>query len=289
MIKNDLKLIEKNLSKKEEKRLIMLAPSFLTDFFYPEIICQLSNLGFDVIVEITFGAKMVNREYHRLLKERNKELWISSTCPGIVEGIKRNESLKVFEKNLAPIDSPMKAMAKVCKKHYPFYKIFFLSPCHMKKIEAEKIEEIDFVIDYQQMKEFFKKHNISSCSTKRKFDRFYNDYTKIYPLSGGLTKTAHLKGIIKKREVIIKDGWEKVKKILYKLKKNPEKYKKIKFLDVTFCNGGCIGGHCTNQNISIRKKKNLVKEYKKLSLKEAIPEDRIGLIKKAEGIKFAYF
>ncbi|MEM4181643.1 MAG: [Fe-Fe] hydrogenase large subunit C-terminal domain-containing protein [Candidatus Pacearchaeota archaeon] len=289
MIKNDLNLIEKCLQKKEQKKLIMVAPSFLTDFSYPEIICQMRNLGFDKVVEITFGAKIINKEYHRLLSERKEKLWISSTCPGIVESIKRSEDLKIFEENIAPIDSPMKAMSKVCKKYYPEHKIFFLSPCHMKKLEAEKIKEIDFVIDYQQMKNLLKKYSIGHCHTNRKFDKFYNDYTKIYPLSGGLTKTAHLKGILKKREVVIKDGWEKVKKILLKIKKKPKKYRKIKFLDVTFCYGGCIGGPCTSREISIWRKKRLVQKYRKNSLKEAIPEDRKGLLEKAAGLKFSNF
>jgi hypothetical protein len=42
------------------KYVAMLAPSFAVDFEYPSIISQLNQLGFDKIVEVTFGAKIVN-------------------------------------------------------------------------------------------------------------------------------------------------------------------------------------------------------------------------------------
>jgi hypothetical protein len=54
------------------KYIIMLAPSFVVDFSYPQIIGQLKELGFDKIVELTFGAKMVNREYHKILENSTK-------------------------------------------------------------------------------------------------------------------------------------------------------------------------------------------------------------------------
>lgn len=179
--KNNIESIKKILLGKS-KCLIMIAPSFITDFSYPSIIGQMKKIGFDKVVELTFGAKMINREYKEKLKEA-KELVISSTCPGIVELIKKQ--YPQFEKNLIPVDSPMVAMAKICKREYPKYKIFFLSPCDFKKNEALKHPEIDYVIDFQQMKKLFEEKGVREFKRKRLFDKFYNDYTKIYPLSGG--------------------------------------------------------------------------------------------------------
>ena len=79
------------------KYVIMLAPSFVVDFSYPEIILGLRKLGFDKVVEVTYGAKMINREYHKIL-ENSKELIISTTCPGIVETIKT--SFPEYKSNL---------------------------------------------------------------------------------------------------------------------------------------------------------------------------------------------
>lgn len=276
--KNNLPNIEKIL-KSKTKCLMMIAPSFITDFSYPSIINQLKKLGFNKVVELTFGAKMINREYHKQLKT-TKKLLISSACPGVVSTIKNNHPELIDQ--IIKVDSPMIAMAKICKKTYPNHKIFFLSPCNFKKIEAQEHKEIDYIIDFQQLKLLFEKNQIKENNTKMQFDKFYNDYTKIFPLSGGLFKTAHLKGILTKKQVKITDGAQNILKFLKKPKKE------FLFLDCLFCNGGCIGGPHTNHKISIAKKKKMLKQYLKKSKKEDIPEIKKGLIKKAKGINFTF-
>jgi len=282
--KNNIPQIEKILKNKKQKLVALVAPSFVTNFKYPDIIHQLKKLGFDKVVELTFGAKMINREYHEILKT-SKTFKISSVCPGIVQTIKNSPEFRKYEENLIKVDSPMTAMAKICRKTFPKHKTCFLSPCHFKKIEAENSKFVDYVIDYNQLEELFRKNNLNDLKFNGKiasFDRFYNDYTKIYPLGGGLSKTAHLKDVIKRRETKIKDGWARVEKIL----KKEKKLRKLKFLDVNFCRGGCIGGPCTNQNISIRKKRKLVLRYLSQARCEDIPEVKKGLVEKARGISF---
>jgi iron only hydrogenase large subunit-like protein len=273
--KNNITKILSELKKK--KMVALVAPSFVADFEYPNIINYLREMGFDKVVELTFGAKMVNREYRKILENNPDKLLISTACPGIVNTIKNN--FPEYSENLIPVDSPMIAMAKICKKHFPKHKTVFISPCDLKKLEAEKSKYVDYVIDYDQLREIINKIKIKNPPKEILFDKFYNDYTKIYPLSGGLSKTAHLKGVIKKNEIIVIDGINEVLKFL----KKPDK--KIKFLDVLFCDGGCIGGPHTLK-ISIKEKKKKVLNYLKESKKEDIPENRKGLLEKAEGINF---
>jgi len=274
-MKNNIPRIEEVLKKK--KCVALVAPSFVAEFSYPSVLNQLKKLGFDKSVELTFGAKMINRDYHKILESTNK-LLISSVCPGIVEMIK--EKFPEYKENIIPVDSPMVATGKICRKFFPKHKLIFISPCNYKKIEAENSEYIDYVMDYSQLKELFKKYKIGKIEKDILFDKFYNDYTKIYPLAGGLGKTVHLKGILKKDEIETIDGIGKVMKWLEK----PNK--KIKFLDVNFCVGGCIGGPCTDQNLTIEQKKKRVLSYAKNSKKEDIPDSKKGVIKKAEGISF---
>lgn len=276
MNKNNVDLIVKNL--KKEKVVALLAPSFIVCFDYPDIIHQLKKLGFDKVVELTFGAKLVNREYHKLL-EKSKGLVISSPCPGIVDFVKQN--YPQYVKNLARIDSPMMAMAKVCKKEYPKHKTCFISPCNFKKMEVDKSKYVDYVIDYIQLRGLFDKYKIKGNKKQIFFDKFYNDYTKIYPLSGGLAKTAHFKGVLKPGEERTIDGVLEIKKFLDK----PDK--KVKFLDCTFCLGGCIGGPHTCKIPLPEKRKKLMK-YLDVSAKEAIPENRKGIVNKAKGLKFTF-
>jgi iron only hydrogenase large subunit-like protein len=263
----------------KEKYVVMLAPSFVIDFQYPKIISQLRDLGFEKVVELTFGAKMINRDYHKRLKN-SKGLIISSVCPGIVETI--NAKYPSYKNSLIQIDSPMIATAKICRKIYPSYKIFFISPCNFKKTEAQKSKYVDYVIDYKELKVLLDFHGLTKKKYQKKdlFDRFYNDYTKIYPLSGGLSKTAHIKNILQLEETKTIDGFENVGKFL----SNPDK--NIKFLDVTFCNGGCIGGPCISSKLPLLLKKKKVMSYINVADKEIIPEERKGLIKEAKGISF---
>ncbi len=279
MKKNNIPEIEK-LIKSPTPTIALVAPSFVTDFSYPSIIWRLKRVGFDKVVELTFGAKMVNKEYHKLLK-KSKKLVIASPCPGVTQTIEN--TFTQYKKNIAKIDSPLEAMAKICKKHFPNYKTIFISPCNFKKIEAEKSKVIDGVIDYIQLKELFKKYKIRKPLLRKnvQFDKFYNDYTKIYPLSGGLGKTAQIKKILKNEEIATIDGWANIKKFL----ENPNP--KVKFLDCLFCGGGCIGGPNTNKKLTIIQKHKRVIKYLKKAKKEDIPEDRKGLISQANGIKFS--
>ncbi len=264
----------------KNKYVAMLAPSFVVDFSYPKIIYQLKDLGFDKVVELTFGAKMINRDYHKQLKN-SKELIIASVCPGIVETIKTK--LPKYRNNLICVDSPMSAMAKICKKTFPRHKIVFIAPCNFKKIEAKRTGNVDYVIDYRELKNILDKKGLSRKKYPKNpifFDKFYNDYTKIYPLSGGLSKTANIKKILDLKQVKIIDGMNNVVEFL----NNPDK--KIKFLDVTFCKGGCIGGPCINSKLPLILRKRKVLKYTRVAKKEEIPENRKGIVKEAKGISF---
>jgi len=280
-MKNSIPQIETAL--KKQKCIALLAPSFIGEFSYPGIVYALKELGFSKVIELTFGAKMINRDYHEILKNKDK-LWISTTCPGICEFIKN--AYPQYTKSLIPIDSPMIATAKICKKNYPNFKTIFISPCAFKKQEAESSKYVDYTIDYQQLKQLFTKNKIKLQNRKAGkseiFDSFYNDYTKIYPASGGLSKTAHLKGILKPEEVKIIDGIKKVKEFLEKYKKDS----KIVFLDVNFCVGGCLGGPFFSKNTTLSQKKKKLQKYMSYALKAKIPNKDKGFIKRAEGIKF---
>ena len=266
---------------KKEKIVVMLAPSFVAEYEYPLIISQLRELGFDKVVELTFGAKMINREYHRILEENEKsasKLVIATVCPGITNFIKTR--YPQYTKNLIRVDSPMVATAKICKKVYPKHKICFIAPCNFKKTEASESGIIDYCLDYSELNELLKGIKIKSKKVLG-FDKFYNDYTKVYPLSGGLSKTAHLKGVLKPGEEKVIDGILEVEKFL----KNPDK--KVRFLDVTFCKGGCIGGPFVKSRDLVENKRKVLK-YCECCEKIKIPKSKEGLIKKAEGIKFSY-
>ncbi|MDD3083766.1 MAG: [Fe-Fe] hydrogenase large subunit C-terminal domain-containing protein [Candidatus ainarchaeum sp.] len=261
----------------KEDVFLMVAPSFVVDFDYKTFVPLMKGLGFDKVFEITFGAKMVNNNYQKfIVSNKDQEKFISSTCPLSVNLIiAKYPNLKKF---LLPFNSPMIAMAKIIKKNFSKNKIVFLSPCNAKKIEAKKSGLIDCVITFKELKDIIEKEKPIPMKCSHLFDRFYNDYTKIYPLPGGLTKTLHLKGIFKENETISVDGQRNIINLF-------DSKPKQKFFDILFCKGGCIGGDGISIKTPIFFKKFSVTSYLKQSSKEKIG-NRKGLEKYTKGISF---
>jgi len=249
-----------------EKYLCLLAPSFVAEFPYPEVVYRLRALGFDKVMELTFGAKMTNLTYYSILKDSiekgEKKTWISSPCPTLVNFI-RVKYPHLIE-NLIPVHSPMGCMGLICKKFYPEYKVVFIGPCVTKKLEAKEVGNIDSVLTFKELEELFKQKNIPEVITDSKycvsFDKFYNDYTKIYPISGGLSSTLHYKNILKKREILVKETTKDLTKIFDGFKDGV--YKHYKFLDLLTCKGGCINGPGMIGDSSVGKRRRRVLNYR---------------------------
>ncbi|MDD3159661.1 MAG: [Fe-Fe] hydrogenase large subunit C-terminal domain-containing protein [Candidatus ainarchaeum sp.] len=290
-IKSNIKVDNKNYSssqikvldllKNEKELCLMVAPSFVIDFNYKTFVPLMKGLGFAYVSELTFGAKIVNKNYHDyILENKNKQdFFISSACPTCVNLIKAQ--FQNLTKYLMPFDSPVITMAKILKTNFPNSKIVFLSPCLSKKIECKNSGLIEETITFKEMKDLIEKEKVIPKNCSHLFDRFYNDYTKIYPTSGGLSKTMKSKNILTENEIVICDGCKNLKEILTNLENNKEK----KFYDILFCNGGCIGGPEINNNTPIWFRKFSLTSYIKNSKKEKIG-NRKGLEEYTKNIDF---
>ncbi len=272
----------------KNKYLCMLAPSFVALYDYPDIVYRLRALGFEKVVEVTFGAKMTNVNYYKILKERgNERTWIASPCPTLVNIIRSKYPDLI--PNLVPVTSPMGSMALICKKYFPNYKVVFIGPCPTKKIEAEEIGTVDEVLTFKELDELFVKKNIPEKISDPKycltFDKLYNDYTKIYPLSGGLSQTMQYSKILKEKDILVADGLDNVIKILSGFKNG--KYKNYKFLDVLSCSEGCIGGPGMVAKYTIHQRIKRVKKYRDFASRYEKDLGRTGKIEHAEDIDFS--
>jgi len=251
---------------KNNEAVAMLAPSFPIDFKYPNIIGMLRKLGFKKVTELTFGARMVNWEYVNYIKTRPKQkLFIASPCPTVVAMIQNQ--YPEFIKFLIPVVSPMASMARIHKKYKPKCKIVFISPCWAKEnVEAPKYKEfIDAVITFKELKQVFDAEMIKEEDFTKNyyFDSFIREYTKIYPVSGGLATTSHIKALFKPEEILVTDGVQNIKKALEEIKSGQKKYR---FLDILNCDGGCIGGPAiNNQYFPIKEREKIILEYTRSS------------------------
>jgi len=269
---------------KNNEVVAMLAPTFAIDFKYPNIIGMLRHLGFKEVTELTFGARMVNWAYANYIKEHpDQEFFISTPCPTVVAMVQTQ--YPELKKYLMPVVSPMVAMAKVQKKHNPNQKVVFISPCWSKEnVEAPKYPDlIDAVITLQDLKQIFEKEGIKEedFTEDYYFDSFIREYTKIYPVSGGLASTSHIQSLFKEGEILITDGVENMKKAFEEIKAGTSKYR---FLDLLNCDGGCIGGPAiNNKDFPTEKKKEIIFEYTHRSSEEKMGEHQ-GKIEDADGL-----
>ncbi|MDD2646832.1 MAG: [Fe-Fe] hydrogenase large subunit C-terminal domain-containing protein [Patescibacteria group bacterium] len=247
---------------KNNKSVAFLAPTFAIDFKYPAIIGMLRKIGFDEVTELTYGARMVNWAYVDYIKAHSEQkLFISTPCPTVVAFIRAKYPEMV--KFLIPIVSPMVAMAKIYKAYHPDYRVVFISPCFAKRdIEAPKYKDlIDAVIPLRDLKNIFDFTGTKESDFNRDyyFDSFIREYTKIYPVSGGLASTSHIKQLFKDEEILITDGVVNIQKAFEEIKTGQRNYR---FLDLLNCPGGCIGGPAiNNKDLSTEQKREIIKEY----------------------------
>lgn len=276
--------------KSGEKYLCLVAPSFVSEFEYPDFVYRLRMLGFEKVMEVTFGAKMTNLTYYSVIKDSidkgEKKTWIASPCPTLVNYVKVKYPELI--PNLVPVHSPMGCMGLICRKLYPKYKVVFVGPCVTKKLEAKELGTIDEVLTFKEVSEFFEKKNIPEKVEESKycvsFDKFYNDYTKIYPISGGLSATLNYSNLFKKKEILVMEGLNDLMKVFEGFKNGV--YKNYKFLDVLNCKGGCINGPGMIANRSVSERRKRVLDYRDFAQRYEKDLGKSGKKVDAEGINF---
>lgn len=240
----------------------MVAPSFVVDFDYPEIISMLRKLGFKYVVEVARGAEETNKQLLALTKLHPDRKYITNPCPNVVRLIR--SKYPHLEKYLAPIDSPMSATAKIAEREYPGCKKVFIGPCLVKKLEAKEdrpgldilcitFKDLQNIFDVKKIKppaSFLWK--LRRASKKYEFD-IIGGQTRLYPISGGLAQSSGITQKLTDPEYDVISGPALCNKVLSEFESNTD----IKVLDILNCEGGCIAGPgvCSKETLDARRKK----------------------------------
>lgn len=270
-----------------EKTIALLAPSFPIDFSHPEIICALRELGFDMVSEITFGARMTNYWHVEYVKTHpDQKYFITGPCPTCLTLIeKKYPELLQY---VIPYASPIVSQARIIRKELPDYKIVFFAPCQAKQLLEwpKHKKDIDLVLTFKELSQIFTDKKIDlehfeNCNEP--FDTFICENTKVYPISGGLAKTALVHNLIPENQIWIGDGPANLIKIFDEIKSGSSKYR---FFDILNCPGGCIGGPgLANTSKPLEEKQKVILDYRD---KMNCPSCKIkeGDPVRAEGIDF---
>ncbi len=271
-MKNNLINIIKN-----EKTIALLAPSFPADFEFPKIITDLRKIGFDKVVELTYAAKLINQHYRKIIKENIDIQHICTNCPTVTKYILNK--YPQHKNKLVNIASPMVIMSRIAKKEFwEQYKTVFIWPCLAKKVEAQESWDVDFAITFKELQEIFdeyKNNNLEYCDYDKSniteawdpdFDKFYNDYTKIYPLTWAVADTMHYQDILTKEQILSCDQIPNIDDWIKKM----EQDKNIKFFDPLACKGWCIGWPWFAIQKDIKERKQGILDYQKYCKKDKI-------------------
>ena len=144
-----------------EKVIAVVSPTYLAYFntTYKAFKAACVKIGFVAIEEETLGYEVVMKEYEKILKNGDKDFYISSQCHSVNLMIQKYHN-KLLP-NLMDIVSPMVATAMDVKKRHPDYKVVYIGPCIAKKDEAERYDKlIDGVLMFDELQKMFHENKV---------------------------------------------------------------------------------------------------------------------------------
>ncbi len=197
----------KTLLNEHQEVFALVAPSFpaeFTEYDKPEILVgMLRKMGFSKVMEVSFGADLVAREYSKMLGMNGGKHYISSDCPAIVNYIETYYPELVPA--LAPIVSPMVALARLVRQKYGDEPaIVFIGPCIAKKAESDETDE---VLTFRELRLMLEEMKIGPENTQPEpFDEPVSGKGAIFPVSRGLLQTAHKNDDLIEGNIIVADG-----------------------------------------------------------------------------------
>lgn len=250
-----------------------LAPSFPAAFHTVapgQLVSAVKKLGFSEVMEVAFGAELISREYTKLARRDRQGPIITSPCPALVGYVEKYEpSLVPF---LAPIVSPMIALGRVIKRRSPEARVVFIGPCVAKKAEIKDENvagPIDAVLTFSELRAMLATQNIRVEELEEQpFDGPVPGVGRVFPVSGGLLKTAALRADILENEILVTEGKDSCIQVLRELAAGTLQ---AKFLDLLFCEG-CIDGPVLDSPLSVFARKEIVASYAKRQLDEQDPD-----------------
>ena len=265
----------KQLFKDKYTVAISVAPSFVSTFeeweckFLPSALRQ---LGFSYISETSIGAYQVACHTADIVHKNPNSAHICTACPAVVNYIEKYEPHAISQ--LVPAVSPMIAHAKLLKKKYSNnIKVVFAGPCIAKKGEAERPEFnnlVDAVLTFEELREWFAEEQIAleRCEASS-FDEIPAPVASLFPILGGLVKTANLPSDVHSLESITVSGSDEIEDVLHFIGND-----RPVLVEPLFCHQGCINGPGVKSSKSLIERKLDVIKYAD-SIQSEIPKTNL--------------
>ena len=234
-----------------------LAPSFSAEFTdisnYTILIGMIKKLGFDYVVDVSFGADLVANEYNKIYDNKNLPCTISTDCPAIVYYVKHY--CPELVDSLANIVSPMVATIRVAKKIYgDDINTVFIGPCIAKKAEST---EVDAVITFKELRKLFRLNNITPKNIEPSdFDGPKGNKASFFPITRGKLHAVDKADDVAKDNILVASGRSNFRDAIREFDEDMCKSIHLELL----CCEGCIlgpgmtqGGHQFTKTVNLKK------------------------------------
>lgn len=219
----------------------------------------LRALGFSIVSETARGAYYVSVASAEHIAQNPNKLHLTTACPAFVSYIEKYRP--EFVKNLVPVVSPMVAHARLIKQQKPNCKVVFIGPCIAKIEEAQRRDAepfVDAVLTFAEFDELLQLKNISFENCEESvFETEPGLNARLYPLEGGLLKTAGISTDMLQSEVVAVSGIQAIDDMLTGFE--GKNYSCA--VEPLFCAGGCINGPVLVKNSSSIRKRRKIIEY----------------------------
>jgi len=239
-----------------------IAPSFaavFTAWQRGRLPSALRALGFRYVGQTAHGAFQISAQTARLAQREEGGPQVGTACPAVVNYVEKYRSDLIG--NFVPLVSPMVAHARMLKKRFgPESRVVFIGPCVAKKSELQRgdvADAVDCVLTFEELAKWLEQRNInlSTCEESR-FDERPVPVAQLYPLPGGMIKTAGLDddGLNLRHARV--DGFENVRAMLESL---PAHGKGV--VEPLWCSQGCINGPGIGIDSNLFSRRKEVLEY----------------------------
>ncbi len=245
--------------RKGERLIAVVAPSILGQFKAPidKVYGAFKAMGFHSVIEVAQGAMQTTSNEAEELKEKiaqGQPFMTTSCCPSYIELTEKHiPDIKPF---VSHTRSPMHYAAKLAKEQNPDAKIVFIGPCVAKRKEARKDEYVDYILTFEEIGSILHGLDIE-IEQAPSFSILFNSVREAHGFAqaGGVTNAV---------KAYLKEEADKIKTIQISdiNKKNIAmlrafaKTKKAggQFVEVMACEGGCITGPTSCNDISAGKR-----------------------------------
>ena len=269
-IRNDLGRVKQFL-KSGRKVFCSLAPSVSSEFpnKVDSVVVALKRLRFFATSETAIGAALVNASIEAYASEHDGRCdWISTACPTVVQIVKKYYPGLV--PSLSKVPSPLQCHSAYLRKLYgEDIGIVFIGPCIAKKIEADETPGFpDLALIFGELRTWLEEEHIDLDTITSELDVGEKTVppflpsaagkSTLYPVEGGMIASLAWGNDPFQTNAVAISGSEQVVGTLAGMVGDNQN---TDFLELLFCEGGCINGPGGASGRSSASKKGLASRY----------------------------